>query len=163
MPITLIVAYAHNRVIGRGNTIPWRIRGEQAHFKRVTLGHPIAMGRRTWESLPLRPLPGRRNIVVTRDASYLADGAEVVTSLAAALALCVADAEVFVIGGAALYTLALPLAQRVIATEIDAEIAGDVFFPALPPGDWREVERIAGPTDAGQIPHAFVIYERRER
>lgn len=161
MRVSLIVAYARNRVIGRGNTIPWRIAGEQAHFKRVTMGHPIVMGRKTWESLPRRPLPGRRNIVVTRDAAYAAEGADVATSLTTALALCAADAEVFVIGGAALYAMALPLARRVIATEIDADIAGDVFFPALPTGEWREVERIAGPADAGQIAHAFITYERR--
>lgn len=163
MRVTLIVAYARNRVIGRDNTIPWRIRGEQAHFKRVTLGHPIVMGRKTWESLPRRPLPGRRNMVLTRDESFRADGAEALSDLETALAACAGAAEVFVIGGAQIYAQALPRADRVIATEVDLEVDGDVFFPTLEAAHWREVERVAGPTDAGQIAHAFVTYARRDR
>jgi dihydrofolate reductase len=163
MRVTLIVAYARNRVIGRGNGIPWKIKGEQAHFKRVTDGHPIVMGRKTWESLPRRPLPGRRNLVVSREASYSAEGAEVFGSLDAALAACADAADVFVIGGAQIYAQALPRADRVIATEIDLDVAGDAFFPALPPAGWHEVERRPGPTEDGQTPHAFVTYERRDR
>lgn len=156
--LTLIVAYAQQRVMGLNNSIPWHIVGEQAHFKRVTLGHPIVMGRKTWESLPRRPLPGRLNIVVTRNAQYHADGAQVAHSLEAALALCADATEVFVIGGAELYALALPRATHVIATEIDAAIAGDTYFPALD-AHWRETSRVPGPTDAGQLPHAFVTYQ----
>jgi dihydrofolate reductase len=161
MPLSLIVAYARNRVIGRGGDIPWKIKGEQAHFKRVTDGHPIVMGRKTWESLPKKPLPGRRNLVVSRDAELRVHGAEVFASLDAALAACAGAAEIFVIGGAQIYEQALPRADRVIATEIDLDVPGDAFFPPLPPGAWREVERIAGPTDAGQAPHDFVTYVRR--
>lgn len=159
--VTLIVAYAHHRVIGRGHEIPWKIKGEQAHFKRVTDGHPIVMGRKTWDSLPKKPLPGRRNLVTSRDSAFRADGAEVFAALDAALTACAGASEVFVIGGAQIYAQALPYAHRVIATEIELDVGGDVFFPALPPADWREVERRLGPTDAGQPPHAFVTYKRR--
>jgi dihydrofolate reductase len=154
--ISLIVARARNGVIGRDGALPWKIPGELAHFKRVTLGHPIVMGRKTWESLG-RPLPGRRNIVVTRNAGYAAPGAEVVTSLAAALALCQGVAEVFVIGGAELYAQALPLATRAVVTEIDADFDGDARFPALDPRHWHETARTPGATEP---PHAFVTYER---
>jgi dihydrofolate reductase len=154
--ISLVVARARNGVIGRDGALPWKIPGELAHFKRVTLGHPIVMGRKTWESLG-RPLPGRRNIVVTRNADYTAPGAEVVTSLPAALALCQGAAEVFVIGGAELYAQALPLATRAIVTEIDADFDGDAHFPALDPQHWHETARTPGVTEP---PHAFVTYER---
>ena len=159
MQLTLIVAYARGRVIGLNNTIPWHIVGEQAHFKRVTLGHPIVMGRKTWESLPRRPLPGRDNIVITRNPHYSAEGAQVAHSLEAALALCTQAPEVYVIGGAQLYAQALPQATRIIATEIDLDVQGDAWFPALDV-HWREVSRMAGPTDAGQPSHVFVTYER---
>jgi dihydrofolate reductase len=154
--ISLIVARARNGVIGRDGSLPWKIPGELAHFKRVTLGHPIVMGRKTWESLG-RPLPGRRNIVVTRNADYTVSGAEVVTSLPAALALCEGVADVFVIGGAELYAQALPLATRAIVTEIDADFDGDAHFPALDPRHWRETARTPG---SAEPPHAFVTYER---
>jgi dihydrofolate reductase len=122
----------------------------------MTLGHPIVMGRKTWESLG-RPLPGRRNIVVTRNAEYAAPGADIVTSLAAALALCQGMAEVFVIGGAELYAQALPLATRAIVTEIDADFDGDAHFPVLDPRHWHETARTPGATEPS---HAFVTYER---
>jgi dihydrofolate reductase len=154
--ISLIVARARNGVIGRDGALPWKIPGELAHFKRTTMGHPIVMGRKTWESLG-RPLPGRRNIVVTRNAGFVAPGADVVTSLTAALALCHGVAEVFIIGGAELYAQALPLATRAIVTEIDADFDGDAHFPALDPRHWRETARLPGATDP---PHAFVTYER---
>lgn len=155
--ISLIVARARNGVIGRDGGLPWKIPGELAHFKRSTMGHPIVMGRKTWESLG-RPLPGRRNIVVTRNAQYAAPGAEVVASLPAALALCADVDEVFVIGGAELYAQALPLARRAIVTEIDADYDGDAHFPALDPAQWQETARSVGP---GAPAHAFVTYERR--
>jgi dihydrofolate reductase len=155
--ISLIVARARNGVIGRDGGLPWKIPGELAHFKRTTMGHPIVMGRKTWESLG-RPLPGRRNIVVTRNAQYTAAGAEVVASLPAALALCADVDEVFVIGGAELYAQALPLAQRAIVTEIDADFDGDAYFPALDARQWQETARSAG---SGEPAHAFVTYARR--
>jgi dihydrofolate reductase len=138
--LTLIVARARNGVIGRDNAMPWKIPGEQAYFKRVTMGHPIVMGRKTWESIG-RPLPGRRSIVVTRDASFTANGAEVTHSLDAALAAAGDVPEVYVIGGAELYRAALPGADRLLITEIDHDFDGDTFFPAVDRTRWREAAR----------------------
>ncbi|MCU0951637.1 MAG: dihydrofolate reductase [Burkholderiaceae bacterium] len=118
--ISLVLARARNGVIGRDNAMPWKIPGEQAFFKRLTMGHPIVMGRKTWESIG-RPLPGRRSIVVSRNAGYQAPGAEVVASLDDAVARCAQLAELFVIGGAQLYLAALPRADRLVITEIDAD------------------------------------------
>jgi len=156
--ITVISAYAANRVIGRDNTLPWHLPADFAHFKRTTLGHPIIMGRKTWESLP-RALPGRVNVVVSRQAGYVATGAQVVGSLTQALALCRDAPRVFVIGGAQLYALALPLADTVIATEIQADIAGDAFFPELPDDQWVEVSRVAQAAENGYA-YDFVVYRR---
>jgi dihydrofolate reductase len=138
--LTLIVARARNGVIGKDNTMPWKIPGEQAYFKRVTMGHPIIMGRKTWESIG-RPLPGRRNIVVTRNPDFVAPGAEVVSSLEVALAQCAGAPEAFVIGGAELYRLALPHADRLLITEIEHDFDGDTYFPAPAPARWREAAR----------------------
>jgi len=159
--VSLIVARARNGVIGRGNAIPWKIPGEQAYFKRVTMGHPIVMGRRTWESIG-RPLPGRRSIVVSRNAAFSATGAEVVTSLDAALALAGDVPEIFVIGGAELYRLALPRADRLLITEIDHDFDGDTHFPAPEPSHWRESAREHHPPTA-ERPFAvdYVTWERR--
>jgi dihydrofolate reductase len=158
--ISLIVARARNGVIGRDGELPWSIPGELAHFRRTTMGHPIIMGRKTWESIVARsgkPLPGRRNIVVTRNPRYVAAGAEVVDSLEAAVALCAGVDDVFVIGGAELYALALPRAARAIVTEIDTGFDGDAHFPPLDPAQWRIVDRQPG---SGEPAHAFVTYER---
>jgi len=159
--LTLIVARARNGVIGKANAIPWKIPGEQAYFKRVTMGHPIVMGRRTWESIG-RPLPGRRSLVVSRNAGFTAAGAEVVTSLEAALALCAGTADVFVIGGAELYRLALPQADRLLITEIDRDFDGDTVFAAPDPAQWRESAREHHPLTA-ERPFAvdYVEYLRR--
>ena len=156
--LTLIVAYARNRVIGRDNGLPWKLPGDLAHFKRATLGHPIIMGRKTWESLG-RPLPGRLNIVITRQADYAAAGALVATSLQAALDACPKDTEPFVIGGAQLYMLALPAADRIVATEVHADVDGDAWFPVLPPGQWRETDRQPQPAENG-LEYDLVTYER---
>ena len=156
--LTLIVAYASNRVIGRDNGLPWKLPGDLAHFKRTTLGHPIIMGRKTWESLG-RPLPGRANIVVTRQADYAAAGAIVVTSLQAALDACPKDIDPFVIGGAQLYTLALPIANRIVATEVHAEVDGDAWFPELPSDQWQETDRQPQPEENG-LRYDFATYER---
>jgi len=158
--ITLIAAYAANRAIGRDNALPWHLPADFAHFKRTTLGHPIVMGRKTWESLP-RALPGRINVVVSRQAGYQAAGAQVVGSLAEALAACGEAPRIFVIGGAQLYAAALPLADEVIATEVHAEVAGDAFFPLLPDGLWREVSRAAAPPENGYA-YDFVVYQRSD-
>ena len=163
--ITLILARARNGVIGRDNAMPWKIPGEQAVFKRITMGHPIVMGRKTWESILAsagRPLPGRRNIVVTRNPAYAAPGAEVVDSVAAAVALCQQAPEMFVIGGAELYRAALPDAHRMIITAIDADFDGDTFLPAPDPQFWHETAREPLPAQAPRdFAVDFVTYERR--
>jgi dihydrofolate reductase len=159
--ITLIVARARNGVIGRDGALPWRLPEDLAFFKRTTMGHPIVMGRRTWQSIG-RPLPGRRSIVVSRQAGFVATGAEVVPSLDEALRLCEGSAELFVIGGAQLYADALPRAERLIVTEIDADFDGDTHWPAPDPARWREAAREHLPP-AGERRFAldFVTYLRR--
>jgi dihydrofolate reductase len=159
----MIAAMARDRVIGRDNTLPWHLPEDLRHFKATTLGKPVIMGRKTWESLPerFRPLPGRLNIVVTRSAEYQAQGATVVHSLEDAAKVGPGDAAAqrFVIGGAELYAHALPLAQRLEFTEIDIEVEGDAHFPAFDRRAWREVRREAG-TSADGLRYAFVTYER---
>lgn len=159
--LTLIAAVARNGVIGKDNRLPWYLPADLKHFKALTLGHAVIMGRKTWESLPaqFRPLPGRRNIVLTRDAAYRTEGAVVAMTLTAAIAT--ADSgEAFVIGGAELYAAALPLADRLQLTEIDAAFEGDTHFPAIDPHRWRETARDTRHADAG-FDYAFVTYERR--
>ena len=158
--ITLIAARARNGVIGRNNQMPWKIPGEQAYFKRMTMGHPIVMGRKTWESIG-RPLPGRRNIVVTRNRAYAATGADVVGSLDDALSLVGGTGEVFVIGGAQLYAEAMPRASRLLMTEIDADFDGDTFMPLLDRAHWRETSREDHPPAVDRpFGYSFVVYER---
>ncbi|CAM4169615.1 dihydrofolate reductase [Bordetella muralis] len=157
--LTLVVAYSDNRVIGRDNALPWKLPGDLAHFKRTTLGSPIIMGRKTWESLG-RPLPGRTNVVVSRNTEYAAPGAVVVPTLQAAVQACGDVADAYVIGGAQIYEQALPLAQRLIATEVHAVVEGDAFFPALPAEQWREISREPQPAENGYA-YDFVGYERR--
>ncbi len=159
--LSLIVARARNGVIGKDNAMPWKIPGEQAYFKRVTMGHPIIMGRRTWQSIG-RPLPGRRSIVISRSAAFEAPGAEVVTSLDAALALCADADEVFVIGGAELYRMALPGADRLLITEIDHDFDGDTYFPAPDAAQWKESARDHhAPTPERPFAVDYVDYVRR--
>ena len=157
--LTLVVAYSDNRVIGRDNALPWKLPGDLAHFKRTTLGSPIIMGRKTWESLG-RPLPGRTNVVVSRNTQYAAPGAVVVPTIQAAIQVCGAVAEAYVIGGAQIYTQALPLAQRLIATEVHAQVDGDAYFPELPPGAWQETSRDPQPEENGYA-YDFVVYTRQ--
>jgi len=159
--ITLIAAVAKNRVIGAGNALPWRLPEDLKRFKALTLGHPIIMGRKTWESLG-RPLPGRTNIVITRAAGFSAPGATPAGSLDEALAAAAATAsdEVFIIGGADIYRQALPLARRLQLTEIDRDFAGDVHFPPVDSAQWLETARETHQAD-GNFDYAFVTYERR--
>lgn len=157
--LTLVVAYSDNRAIGRDNALPWKLPGDLAHFKRTTLGSPIIMGRKTWESLG-RPLPGRINVVVSRNAQYAAQGAVVVPTLADAVRVCGDVADAYVIGGAQIYAQAIPLAQRLIATEVHAQVDGDAFFPELPAGQWQEVSREPQPAENGYT-YDFVVYERQ--
>ncbi|MEY9953287.1 dihydrofolate reductase [Leifsonia sp. EB34] len=157
--VALIWAQAHDRVIGAGGVMPWHLPEDLKHFRELTDGDPVIMGRRTWESLPerFRPLPGRPNIVVTRDPAYQASGAEVVHSLDDALGTA-GDGTVWIMGGAELYTQSLPLADRVEVTELDLAVAGDTFAPALgpewhgDPGPWLEA--------ANGMRYRFVRYER---
>ena len=160
------VARARNGVIGRSGNLPWRLKSDLAIFKQVTLGKPVIMGRKTWESLPKRPLPGRTNIVVTRDGSYeeegKAKGALVCELFTEAVQIAREQAEedgaseVCVIGGAAMFALAIPKAKRLYLTEVDAEVEGDVYFPTFDETLWREVRREAHPAGEGDD-HAFVF------
>jgi dihydrofolate reductase len=158
MEIILIAAMAANRVIGRGKTIPWDIPGEQARFKEVTIGHSLIMGRKTWESIR-QPLPGRRNIVVTRQSGFQAPGAEVVHSLDQGFALTEGEKKVFVIGGAQLYQLALDRADTLILTELEQEVAGDAFFPRFsrPPFALVRTEEVEEP-----VRYSIRTYQRRK-
>ena len=156
--LTLIAAVAKNGVIGSDNALPWRLPEDLRRFKALTLGHPIIMGRKTWSSLG-RPLPGRTNIVISRDPAFPAPGATVVDSLAAALAACAGARVAFVIGGAEIYRLSLPLAWRLELTEIDRDFPGDTHFPAIDPVAWRETARQRHRAEAG-FDYDFVTYER---
>jgi dihydrofolate reductase len=162
MTLAVIVAVSDNGVIGRDDDLPWRLSADLVRFKRLTMGHHLIIGRRTFESIG-RALPGRHMIVVTRNPSWPAPpGVEVATSLDQALALAAADPEVFVGGGAAIYQLALPRADRLYLTRVHATVAGDTFFPALDLADWRLVEtEDHGADDRNQHPFTFERWERR--
>ncbi|OGA13429.1 MAG: hypothetical protein A3G25_19095 [Betaproteobacteria bacterium RIFCSPLOWO2_12_FULL_63_13] len=161
MTVTIIAALSRNRVIGRANRLPWHISDDLKRFKKLTLGHAVIMGRRTYESIG-RPLPGRDNIVVTRSPDFSAPGCRVVHSFEAALAEVSGAGEVFVIGGAQIYASALPLADRLQLTEVDAEIDGDAYFPDFDCRPWREVSRESRSSQDPLAPsYDFVTYERR--
>jgi dihydrofolate reductase len=162
MKVVLIAAVGRHGEIGRGNDLLWRTREDLLHLKNTTMGHPVVMGRKTWDSLPerFRPLPGRRNLVVSRNAAFEASGAEAVTSLDAALAACADAPRVFVVGGAQLYALALPRADELVLTEVDAAFDdADAFFPAWDRDHFEEQSRVPH-TDADGRPFAFVHYTR---
>ena len=171
MKIALIVAMARNGVIGRENELPWHLSGDLRYFKAVTMGKPVIMGRKTWLSIG-RPLPGRTNIIVTRQPEWQpqAQGAslpavKVVRSIAQALQIArqtaAADnvSEVMVMGGAEIYNQTLPCADRLYITEVDAEVAGDAYFPVFDSDEWQETERTAGDS-GGDYNYDFVIKER---
>ena len=159
--ISLIAAIGRNGVIGSAGAIPWRLPADQQRFKQVTMGRPLIMGRKTHESIG-RPLPGRRNIVVSRRPGYQAAGCEVVTSFEAALAAA-GDGEIFVIGGAELYRAALPSADRLYLTWVDLAPAGDVSFPAYGLDQWEEIERFEGTIDERNVHrHTFITLQRRQ-
>ncbi|MFI8617971.1 dihydrofolate reductase [Acidovorax sp. NPDC077693] len=160
MPLHLIYARAANGVIGKDNALPWHLPEDMAHFKQLTQGCPVVMGRKTWDSLPprFRPLPGRTNIVVTRQGDWQAEGAHRAGSLQEALAQCDTNQTVWVIGGAQVYAEALPLADRLEVTEIDRDFEGDAYAPAL--GDtWVASERSEHVSTNG-LPFSFVSYVR---
>ena len=158
--LSLIAALAHNRVIGRDNRLPWRLPADLRFFKQTTMGKPLLMGRRTWESIG-RPLPGRRMIVLTGHPGYSAPGCTVAHSLDEALTLAGPVAEIMVIGGAALYAQTLPLAARLYLTVVEADIPGDVWFPEWNRLDWRLEWEEAHPADADHAwPYRFQRWER---
>ncbi|NEV62050.1 dihydrofolate reductase [Thiorhodococcus minor] len=145
--LAVVAAVADNGVIGRDNTLPWRLPADLAHFRQLTLGKSIVMGRRTWESLP-GLLPRRRHIVLTRDPQFRAEGCVVLTSLDAAIAETAGEAELMVVGGASLYAEAIPLASRLHLTLVHTQAEGDTYFPEWDSSAWREVSRVARPRDA---------------
>lgn len=156
--ISIIAAVARNGVIGRDNAMPWHLPDDLKRFRALTTGHPIIMGRRTHESLG-RPLPERRNIVISRDPAFVAPGCEAMPALDAALAACAGASEVFIIGGAQLYAAALPLADRLQLTEIEADFEGDTRFPPFDRRQWCETARERGRAEA-DFGYDFVTYER---
>ena len=167
MKLVVVAAIAHGGVIGRDGSVPWRLPEDMARFREVTMGHPVVMGRRTWDSLPdrFRPLPGRRNVVVTRNPAWSADGAERAGSLAEALRLVegseVEGSErVSVIGGCEVYEAALPLADELLLTEVALDVEGDTFFPPFERSAFAEVSREEHVADDGTA-FAFVTYRRR--
>jgi dihydrofolate reductase len=155
--IYLVAAVASNGIIGANGALPWRLPEDLQHFKRVTMGHPLIMGRKTWESLK-GPLPGRDNIVVTRTAGYEAPGASVASSLEAALALCLGEPVAFVIGGSSLFAESLPLAAGLVMTEIYKDFKGDTWFPQFDRSRWKESQRERHVTADG-MKFDFVLYE----
>lgn len=164
--LALIVAAAENGVIGRDNALPWRLPEDMRYFKRVTMGKPVVMGRKTFESIG-KPLPGRTNIVITRNGAYQAAGVSVVLSLAEALALAQDVAgqdgvdEIVVIGGAEIYRATLPAAARLYMTEVHASVEGDAVLPAIDWSQWLEVSRERHPAQApNPYDYSFVCYER---
>jgi dihydrofolate reductase len=165
--VSLVVARARNGVIGRAGGLPWRLKSDMALFKQVTMGKPVIMGRKTWESLPKKPLPGRLNLVLSRDGSFEPAGALAVEHFAEALEIAREQAaedgvgEVCVIGGVALFELALPKARRLYLTEVEAEVEGDAAFPPFDEAGWREVRREPHPAGEGDdYPWTFRVLER---
>ena len=160
MKLSVIVAMAANRVIGHENRLPWHLPADLKHFKATTLGKPVVMGRRTWESIG-RPLPGRTNIVITRDTAYTAEGCVVVHSLDEAIRAAGEVAEVMIIGGAELYRQALPQADTLYLTLIHGEFAGDTHFPQWRQDEWRETGRIDHePDENNSHAYSFITLER---
>ena len=163
MEIKLIFARAANGVIGKEGALPWHLPEDMAHFKRTTMGCPVIMGRKTWDSLPakFRPLPGRMNIVITRQDDWQADGAVRADSVAQAVALCPPDGHAWVIGGAEIYALTLPLAETAVVTEIDADFAGDAFAPQFGP-QWIKTPGVPQVSSNG-LRFSFATYHHNHR
>lgn len=165
MRLSIIVAVAENNVIGRGNTLPWHVPEDLKSFKKITMGKPIVMGRKTYESIG-RPLPGRTNIVITRNPEWQAEGVSTVASLAEALALaeqrCVIDGmdELFVIGGEQIYRLAMASAQRIYMTRVHTNVEGDAYFPELSASEWQQVANQPA-SEAAEVDYAFLVFERQ--
>lgn len=160
MKISIIAAMADNRVIGIENSLPWNLPADMKWFRQQTMGKPVLMGRKTYDSIG-RPLPKRRNIIITRDGSLDIEGCEVVTSIDAALKSCINEAEVMVIGGASFYEQMLPRADRLYLTLVHGSIEGDAHFPEFDSTEWKEIERTDHHKDeANAFDCSFVIFER---
>lgn len=157
--LSVIAAMARNRIIGVNNTLPWRLPEDLKHFKALTMGHPIIMGRKTFESIG-KPLPGRSTVIVTRDSGYRVEGCLSATSIDAAIAACAGEPEIFFVGGAELYAQVLPRADRLYLTEIQADYAGDAWFPAFDRDAWQETARDCRVNPDG-LRYDFVTYRRR--
>ena len=158
--ISIIVAVAENGVIGRRNQLPWHLSTDLKRFKSLTMGHHLVMGRKTWDSVG-RPLPGRVNVVITRDENFRAEGAVVVHSLEDALRISASDPEVFIAGGAEIFRAALPIAHRMHLTRVHAEVEGDVYFPDVDWTQWREVDREMHAADEkNDFACTFFTYDR---
>ncbi len=161
MKISLIVAMARNRTIGVNNTLPWRIPEDLRHFKALTMGHHMIMGRKTFDSIG-KPLPGRTTVVVTRNQTFQAEGCIVVHSLEDAVAACANDEEIFVVGGAELYAQALPLASTLYLTEIEQDVDGDAYFPQFDRSKWAETARVRrSQAEPQPLAYDFVTYRRK--
>lgn len=158
--VALIAAMGNDRVIGINNRLPWHLPADFKHFKALTIGKPVLMGRRTFESIG-RPLPGRRNIVVTRDTRFQPEGAIVVPSIDEALARAAPAPEIMVIGGASFYEQMLPRAQRLYLTFVHGAFEGDAYFPPWSTQEWKEIERQDHPAEGGDLSYSFVTLERR--
>jgi len=154
----VVVAIASNGVIGKDGKLPWHLPEDLAHFRKITIGHPIIMGRRTWESFR-KPLPDREHIVVSRRAGYEAPGASVASSLQAAIALCAGEPVAFVIGGTELFREALPIADGVVVTDIDKAYDGDTWFPEWDRSAWKATQRESHTSKDG-VPFSFALYEK---
>ena len=159
--ISLIAAVAQNRALGKDGQLLWHLPEDMRYFRETTRGKPVIMGRKTWESLPdvFRPLPGRRNIVISRNPAYDAPGATLAGSLEEAVRLAQDDAEVFVIGGAEIYRQALPLAQRLYLTEVARDFDADAFFPEFSASDWTEISRSTA-KNCADLDFTFAVYQR---
>ncbi|RCL44946.1 MAG: dihydrofolate reductase [Candidatus Thioglobus sp.] len=145
--LAIIVATANNNVIGKGNDIPWYCPADLQYFKRTTLGAPVLMGRKTWESLKIHPLPGRKNIIITRDPDFTAEGAEIVHSITQGLAQVADSDKVFIIGGATIYEQLIDAVDELFITQVDADISGDRYFPQINQQDWLLDSAQAYPAD----------------
>lgn len=160
MRVNIVVAMDRRGVIGREGGLPWRLSADLRRFREITMGHPLIMGRKTHESIG-RPLPGRLNIVLSREPAFRAPGCLVVPHLDAALAMCAEVEEVMVVGGAQIYAAALPVCSRLYLTEVDAAVTGDVSFPALRRDEWAEISRQSVPADEkNEFASHFVVLER---
>ncbi|RYG08828.1 MAG: dihydrofolate reductase [Chitinophagaceae bacterium] len=160
--LSIIVAISENNAIGKDNQLLWHLPADLKHFKEITTGHTIIMGRKTYDSIG-KPLPNRRSIVITRNPNLAIEGVEVVTSLAAAIELCKQDEEAFIIGGAEIYQQAVPLSSRVHLTRIHQYYDADAFFPILNPTEWKEINSITYPADdKNNVAYTFSTLERVE-